>query len=85
MKAGTIGAYPEHSADIYTVRYTYPKDVRNNTGRLYLPPTGPKSMITNSVQDQNVLKSVTNFHICTVLKPNILTILVLTHVKDQIY
>lgn len=63
MKAGTIGAYPEHSADIYTVRFTYPKDVRNDSGRLHLPPTGPKSMITNSIQDQNVLKSVTNYHI----------------------
>ena len=58
MKAGTFDPYPSHSADQYRVKATVSRDTSAaaKSGRVYVPPPGPKSAPTTSVLDQNVYR-----------------------------
>ncbi|XP_069124783.1 cilia-and flagella-associated protein 96-like isoform X2 [Argopecten irradians] len=58
MKAGTFDPYPSHSADPYKIKVSRSVNVVNKTGKIFMPSQGPKSVPTNSIVNQNVMKTI---------------------------
>ncbi|XP_067938753.1 cilia-and flagella-associated protein 96-like [Watersipora subatra] len=57
-KAGTFETYPQHSVDPYGKHYKRPVNVVNKTGKTFMPNQGPKSALTNSIINQNVVRTM---------------------------
>ncbi|XP_025090518.1 UPF0602 protein C4orf47 homolog isoform X2 [Pomacea canaliculata] len=68
-KHGSFDPYPSHSVDPFGVKIKRPVNVVNNTGKIYVPPTGPKSRPVNSIVDQNITRSINiqNYRAMTVM------------------
>ncbi|XP_062069077.1 cilia-and flagella-associated protein 96 [Lepus europaeus] len=56
MKAGTFDPYPSHSADPYTVKLV--KGISGKGGKIFHPPSGPKSRPIESIMTLNVKRAL---------------------------
>lgn len=57
-KAGCFHAFPTVSPSPFVPLYKYEKDVVNKSGKTFVPHGGPKSTVTNSIINQNVMRSL---------------------------
>lgn len=62
-KCGTFDPYPSHSNDPYKPKSKKGPAPLNSGGKTFMPSTGPKSAPTNSIVNQNVVRTInsTNF------------------------